>query len=32
VAGNERAEALEIGLRHEMVEDVDHHHHAVSDG
>ena len=26
VAGNERAEAIEIGLRHEMVEDVDHRH------
>src|SRR5262249_8056803 len=24
VAGNKRAEAIEIGLRHEMVEDVDH--------
>jgi hypothetical protein len=31
VAGNERAEAIEIGLRHEMVEDVDHHH-TVGDG
>ena len=31
VAGNERAEAVEIGLRHEMVEDVDHHH-AVRGG
>ena len=24
MAGNERAEAVEIGLRHELVEDVDH--------
>jgi hypothetical protein len=25
VAGNKRAEPIEIGPRHEMIEDVDHH-------
>ena len=29
MAGNEIAEAIEIGLRHEMVEDVDHHRAAA---
>jgi hypothetical protein len=29
VTGNEIAEAIEIGLRHEMVEDIDHHRAAA---